>query len=1181
MTTKQISPYVPAFLKAAVEGNRPLQLTFSEVKDTNILSTSSFIYDDQDAPLKSTQQLNVDWSRFENHTFFMSAEAKVNLAFEQVINGFPFDGTKQEVEVFFEKMTGYDRYVFDNFPKFHGQLMFSGTRVGETSPAAGSYIIVKDAAGSLYPDLSKDPHGGSVLNPTNGSSLSIEMHLFLPATATVGTQVVCQKINGTSQGFSLYLTPTTSTSSVEARFSVASGSFSLTVPCNLDKGRFNHICVTLNRETGTHYLEFFKGGTSANVTKARYTFGDFNIDASDFTIGSGTVMALGSTTVTPNQTLSGTIDELRLFHSARSADLQQQFAPKAIFAQPDLKLYYRFNEPPPPLATDTNDQANAIVIDSSGNSLHSVISNFLTYAQFDDVGNLTGSFLRQDASLDPTSDVIYEREESVPVLFPAYQSVVDLNATLLASATTYDQANPNLITRLVPQHYLLEGTLFDGFDEPEGAGNDPYSGTGMPGQGKLGNVQLILSMLYIWARFFDEMKLFVDAFSSVRTVNYDTNVSTPNNFLRDLVRQYGFHMPVLFNDSTIEQYIKGENVDPEISSSETPIKHVQNELLRRIIINLPEVIRSKGTQHSIKVFLRAIGIDPENSLRLREFGGPTVKQLSFTREQKRETGTMVEFITSSLAVSPFLTASRYEPGYPQIRGTFVQANRFPPNGISNNPSDGLLTSGSWTVETIVKYTPYHIKSMTSSTQSLARMCVTGSTSFMSGGLGLVANLLAISSSADPKLVLYLRPGTNATSPLLHMSMSVPDNAIFDGDKWNVSFGCVRNDSIDSRVSSSYFLRLGTQNNGEITYLQTTASFFYELITSESNSFRTLSSSFNQSGSFLAIGENQSIPSGVGNSYLYLNNISVADPESRVTAFTGLQTALRFWSKGLTEQEWTEHIRNHKSLGVEDPTVNYNFVTTRSGSFEKVRMDSFGKQDTRRANATGSYGPLGTMTFLDFSQNGMHMTGTGFPIDRDCLRGELFDVSYLSPYFDEAASNEKVRIRSFLNQDLVDATPWAGVAPVYEIVKSEQPTDDVRFAIEFSLIDALNRDIVTLFSTFDALDNALGSPELVYSPDYPNLETLRNVYFNRIKEKLNFKAFFEFFRWFDSSIGTFIEQLIPRKTNFKGTNFVIESHMLERHKLEYFSSEIYLGEEDRSRIRDVLLLQQLAGVIRKW
>ena len=35
--------------------------------------------------LKSTQQVPLDWTKFENHTFFNSAESKVNVAFQKII----------------------------------------------------------------------------------------------------------------------------------------------------------------------------------------------------------------------------------------------------------------------------------------------------------------------------------------------------------------------------------------------------------------------------------------------------------------------------------------------------------------------------------------------------------------------------------------------------------------------------------------------------------------------------------------------------------------------------------------------------------------------------------------------------------------------------------------------------------------------------------------------------------------------------------------------------------------------------------------------------------------------------------------------------------------------------------------------------------------------------------------
>jgi hypothetical protein len=1161
------SPYVPAFMRAIVSGSKPLQLTFSSVGETNIISTSSFRYDPADAPLKSTQQLNVDWSRFENHTFFSSAESNVNMAFDQIINGYPFDGTRAEVEHFFERLTGFEKWVYDQFPKWRGQLNFSGTQVGEdVDGSLGTWIRVSDYAGALFPEISKNQTGESILNPRDGASLSIELQLYIPTTSN-DAQVVCQKMSASVHGFSLHLLPSISTASCTANFTFVSGSTYVTAPAELQKGKFNHVCVVLNRDEATPYAEFYVNELRAGMSRNSYAFGELDIENVDFFIGTGSTVTTPAGTFTPAQTFSGSVDEFRLFHSVRSLDSQKRYLNKSIFATPDLKLYYRFNEPPPPLST--NSTIDAIALDSSGNSLHAMIENF------------TGS-LRVSANDDPLNPVVYERHDTTPVLFPAHADVVTLNEELLASASAYDLENPNIITRLVPPHYLQEGAFAEGFDTEIGNAGDPYGGDGIPGQGKMGSVQLILTFLYIWAKFFDEMKLFVDSFNTLRTVDYEQTNTVPDNFLNVLVSQYGFYLPPMFNDSSLDQYIDAENVGSEISTGTYPLKYVQQQLLRRVMVNMPDVIRSKGTQHSIKSFLRAVGIDPDNSMRIREYGGPTTRQLTYSRENKCETNYMVEFSTSSLAVSPYLSASRLEVGYPKQVGTMVREDLYPPHGISNNANDGLLTSGSWTVEGIFKYAPSVSKAM-ATTQSLARLCVTASNDSRGG---IIANLTLMSSSIDPKLVLFVRAGAEATAfsqnaPLLTLPLVMPAQGPFTGERWNFAFGRERADSVNSRVSSSYFVRLAHQDGGSITHFASTSSYFLESNATSDIAFCAKASSFNASGSYLAVGPGQTVLSGSGTTYLYLNNTSVAPDEARVTAQVGRLSNLRFWSKALSEIEWREHVRSYKSAGVVDPLTNYNFVKTASGSFERLRLDTFTKQDTRWANSTASLGPIGSITFIDFSLNGNHMTGSGFPIERNILVGELFDYSYLSPYFDEASTNEKVRIRSYQDQALVDETPWAQVAPVYEVLRSEKPTDDVRFVIEFSLVDALNRDISTIFATYDAIDNALGDPTLVFSPDYPDLERLRDMYFNRIMSKLNFKEFFEFFRWFDTSIGTFIEQLVPRKTQFKGTNFVVESHMLERHKIEYKHSDVYVNEEHRPRISDAIQLQQITGNARKY
>jgi hypothetical protein len=50
--------------------------------------------------------------------------------------------------------------------------------------------------------------------------------------------------------------------------------------------------------------------------------------------------------------------------------------------------------------------------------------------------------------------------------------------------------------------------------------------------------------------------------------------------------------------------------------------------------------------------------------------------------------------------------------------------------------------------------------------------------------------------------------------------------------------------------------------------------------------------------------------------------------------------------------------------------------------------------------------------------------------------------------------------------------------------------------------------------------------------------------------MNFKKLFQFFRWFDDSLGLFLQGFIPYKTNFLGIQFMIESHILERTKMRY-------------------------------
>ena len=50
--------------------SEPQEISGQSIKENHDLNMTSWRYDPQGAPLRSTQQLKIDWGNFENHIFF-------------------------------------------------------------------------------------------------------------------------------------------------------------------------------------------------------------------------------------------------------------------------------------------------------------------------------------------------------------------------------------------------------------------------------------------------------------------------------------------------------------------------------------------------------------------------------------------------------------------------------------------------------------------------------------------------------------------------------------------------------------------------------------------------------------------------------------------------------------------------------------------------------------------------------------------------------------------------------------------------------------------------------------------------------------------------------------------------------------------------------------------------------
>ena len=1099
------------------------------LKNTNFESTASFRYQNKQG-IVSTQELNIDYDFFENHTFFHSAVAKTNEAFDTIVNHYPYDGSLKEIEVFEDSLTGFEKHILDSFPKNVGYLNFSGSQ----SLLEGSYIEVKDIEGSEILNISKNKSGKVILDP-NLNSFSIQTFLFLPEIAN-DNQIITQKKANLAENFSLVLSESASSENCELIFGITSGSNYNAVSGSIKKGEFYHITATYDKEEEKNLkLILFDNSNIQTVISSskNLEFGSLNYGGANLTIGTGAECRIDNQIFTPKESFSGSMDDFKIFHktfNVQEAILEKN---KTQYNNDNLKLYYKFNEP------HGEYSGKNLVLDSSGNSLNSIIKNY-------------NSSLRSTGSIK--SPVLSEDIARSPILFPDFSSVLTFNTELLNSGSIYDEVNPNLITKLVPRHYFLEGNAQDNFNSPLGRINKDFE--------KLTNVrsntnavsstQILTKFLLTWAKLFDELKLFIDNFSLFSHVDYDRKNTIADKFLQDLGKKYGIELPSLFSAGNEEQLFYGNDIKENETNIIKSLLQIQNLIWRNILTNAAYITQKTGTKEAIKSIFKASGIEIENLFKLREYGGAKIRSLGNSKESKKDIVYLLSFSgsvdnenqsvnyfgynsSSPHVKSSFLSSSRVEIGSPLIKGSYVNKdNKNKIHGESNNTSDGLLTSGSFTFQGSYKFSQ-NIRH--NNQQSLVRFHTTGTvepSQYESAFFNLVSN-----KSQERIDLFFVDDPTTTSVNQLHLT----GLNIQDGDVWNVSFGRECSEKSIAVDKSFYFLRAAKFSNGKRKNLFITSSYFSE---NNATKISSIANSYNTSGSFIVIGS-QSLNPGTS-AGKFLNNAS--NLTHKHTKFSGELAGIQFWSKANNLIDFERYGKDLLSAGSQNPLKSYNHNKLETGSFERLRLQTFPKQGTTGSNASGE------IRLFDLSQNNFHLEGSGFEQSKNLMKPHYLIREMLDYDFDLNTTNEKVRIRSFKNINRAKDYSFASTTPIFEIQKSEEVFDDTRFSMDLSVMKGLNENIMRIFSDFSFFDNALGKPNILFSSQYKDLIAMRRMYFNDVLEKLNLEKYRSLFKWIDNAYTELVFSLIPRTTNFLGINFIYESNVLERHRIKYMYDHLY-------------------------
>jgi hypothetical protein len=138
-------------------------------------------------------------------------------------------------------------------------------------------------------------------------------------------------------------------------------------------------------------------------------------------------------------------------------------------------------------------------------------------------------------------------------------------------------------------------------------------------------------------------------------------------------------------------------------------------------------------------------------------------------------------------------------------------------------------------------------------------------------------------------------------------------------------------------------------------------------------------------------------------------------------------------------------------------------------------------------------------------------------------------------------------------------------------------------VAFSPQDEINDDIVSQIGYFE-IGELIGDPRLRSSSatSYPDLDALRNAYFEKYTKNYDLNDFIRLIKFFDNSLFKMIKDFVPARTSL-ASGVVIKQHLLERNKYPQPQTNIdstiaYYGSGSQNNLPFVFQNIEVSGTV---
>jgi hypothetical protein len=251
-------------------------------------------------------------------------------------------------------------------------------------------------------------------------------------------------------------------------------------------------------------------------------------------------------------------------------------------------------------------------------------------------------------------------------------------------------------------------------------------------------------------------------------------------------------------------------------------------------------------------------------------------------------------------------------------------------------------------------------------------------------------------------------------------------------------------------------------------------------------------------------------------------------------FSGSLQEIRYYTLPLSQSVFDDYVMNPYSI------ESSEYLAFRAPLGGELYINS----SSIHPKVTGSW--IATSSFSSSNDFHFNFTSSLFIANTETLFLDQFPAGIRN------AINNKIKIGQTILPSGNTLSPYIRIQQNLPV--SGSYTKDINLLeVAFSPQNEINQDIISQLGYFN-LGDYIGDPrQLVSTADsYPDLNTLRNNYFEKYTHNYNLTDYVRLIKYFDNSLFKMIKDFVPARTSLS-SGVVIKQHLLERNRYRVPSS----------------------------